>query len=226
MTRKILCYGDSNTWGVIPRWEITSLPSERYDKKTRWTQVMAADLGQEWELIEEGLGGRTTMYQIPGEDYRRGDWYLTPCLLSHRPLDCIVLMLGSNDLQPRMHEQPFTREQMYAGPRRLLELILAQPQCGAGNQPPKILLLAPTPLKLPQVPPRVPGAIDETSVHLSHEFASVYEEIAKEYGCGFLDAGLFACPDDSDGAHFTKESHVRLGHGVAAAVKSMVKQES
>ena len=93
MQRRILCFGDSNTWGVIPRWEASPLPSERYDEHTRWPCVMADCLNHSqnddsWTLIEEGLGGRTTMYHPEsGETYRLGDAYLHPCLLSHRPLD-------------------------------------------------------------------------------------------------------------------------------------------
>lgn len=104
MQRRILCFGDSNTWGVIPRWEASPLPSERYDEHTRWPCVMANYLNHSqsddsWILIEEGLGGRTTIYHPESnETYRLGDAYLHPCLLSHRPLDYVVLMLGTNDL--------------------------------------------------------------------------------------------------------------------------------
>ncbi len=60
MQRRILCFGDSNTWGVIPRWEASPLPSERYDEHTRWPCVMADCLNRSqsddsWTLIEEDL---------------------------------------------------------------------------------------------------------------------------------------------------------------------------
>lgn len=222
MKRKILCYGDSNTWGTIARYKASPLPSERYDEQTRWPCVMASALGPDWTLIEEGLGGRTTMFQIPGESYRRGDWYLRPCLLSHRPLDYVVLMLGTNDLQPRMHSEPFTKEQMATGLTRLIKIIRALPQCGADCRPAKILVVAPPPVKQAVGRPEITVQYGcEEGIRMSHEFVPVYREIAETYRCGFLDAGLYAEADDGDGVHFTRESHPRLGLAVAEAIKAM-----
>lgn len=222
MKKRFLCYGDSNTWGVIPRWEPSAEPSERYDEQTRWTKVCASELGDGWTLIEEGLGGRTTIYHPASESYRRGDWYLHPCLLSHRPLDYVVLMLGTNDLQPRMHQEPFQKEELSKGLIRLISIIRALPECGTGGHPAKILIVAPPPIKIAK------GRFDvsakyglETGVTLSHEFASVYEKVAKDYHCGFLNAALYAESDDSDGVHFTKESHPRLGRAIAKAIMTM-----
>lgn len=222
MKRRFLCYGDSNTWGVIPRWEASAEPSERYDEQTRWTKVCASELEGDWTLIEEGLGGRTTIYRPAGESYRMGDWYLHPCMLSHRPLDYVVLMLGTNDLQPRMHQEPFQKEDLSKGLIRLISVIRALPECGAGNRPARILVVAPPPIKMAK------GRLDvsakygfEAGVALSHELAPVYERVAKEYHCGFLNAALYAEADDSDGVHFTKESHPRLGRAVAKAIMAM-----
>lgn len=127
-----------------------------------------------WTLIEEGLGGRTTMYHPEsGETYRLGDAYLHPCLLSHRPLDYVVLMLGTNDLQPKMHKTPFTREHLADGLIHLIKLIRSLPECGAGNQPAKILVVAPPPIKMAKGRPEVSekygceaGVILSMSLHL------------------------------------------------------------
>jgi len=222
MKKRFLCYGDSNTWGVIPRFVASSTPSERYDEQTRWPRVCASVLGDDWTLIEEGLGGRTTMYRVPGESYRMGDWYLHPCLLSHRPLDYVVLMLGTNDLQTRMHQEPFTKDQLSKGLIRLIQIIRALPQCGAGNKPPRILVVAPPPVKISESRPEVSERLGrEAGVALSHEFAPVYKEVADTYHCGFLDASLYAEASDADGVHFTKESHPRLGQAVAKAILDM-----
>ena len=97
--QRILCYGDSNTWGTIGRWKLTDMPSERYDRDTRWTQVAQRILGPDYCVIEEGLGGRTTIYARAEEPWKCGETYLLPCLHSQRPLDWVVLMLGTNDLQ-------------------------------------------------------------------------------------------------------------------------------
>lgn len=225
MQRRILCFGDSNTWGVIPRWKVSPLPSERYDEQTRWPCVMADRLNHSqsadsWTLIEEGLGGRTTMYHPEsGETYRLGDAYLHPCLLSHRPLDYVVLMLGTNDIQPKMHQTPFGKEHLADGLIRLIKLIRSLPECGAGNQPAKILVVAPPPIKMVKGRPEISEKYGcEAGVTLSHEFGSTYKEAAKEYHCGYLDASLYAEAGDADGVHLTMESHLRLGRAIAEVI--------
>ena len=89
---QILCYGDSNTWGCNPA------DGTRYPADVRWTGVLADSLGEEYHIIEEGLNGRTSVYEDPVEDILSGIAYFKPCLASHMPLDCVVVMLGTNDI--------------------------------------------------------------------------------------------------------------------------------
>ena len=93
--RTVLCYGDSNTWGYDPATRT------RYPPHVRWTGVLAARLGAEYRVVEEGLNGRTTRWDDPIEPGRNGLTYLRPCIESHQPLDLIVIMLGTNDLKRR-----------------------------------------------------------------------------------------------------------------------------
>jgi lysophospholipase L1-like esterase len=96
VTRVVLCFGDSNTYGSIP-----GETGGRYDAETRWPGVLARELGDGWRIIEEGLPGRTTVFDDPISPYRRGADYLPPCLASHSPLDVVVIFLGTNDLKAR-----------------------------------------------------------------------------------------------------------------------------
>ncbi len=99
--KSILCYGDSNTWGTAtqPR------PDGRYAPHERWPGVLRLALGDEWLVIEEGLGGRTTVNDDPVEGAERnGRMYLLPCLGSHKPLDVVDIMLGTNDLMARFNQ--------------------------------------------------------------------------------------------------------------------------
>ena len=93
--KTILCYGDSNTWGYNPRTQ------DRFPIAERWTGVLAHKLGAEFRVVEEGLNGRTTVWDDPIEGYKNGKEYLIPCLESHRPIDLVVIMLGTNDLKKR-----------------------------------------------------------------------------------------------------------------------------
>ncbi len=100
--KTVLCYGDSNTWGSDPE------TGERFAPEVRWPGVMARELGDGFHVIEEGLPGRTTLREDPIEgSYKDGRAYLTPCLESHRPIDLVTIMLGTNDL--RVLELPFFR---------------------------------------------------------------------------------------------------------------------
>ena len=87
----IVCLGDSNTHGYD---QATGL---RFPSDVRWPGVLAAEVGGRAEVIEEGLNGRTTIWDDPYMEGRNGRAYLLPCLRSHAPIDVLVVMLGAND---------------------------------------------------------------------------------------------------------------------------------
>ena len=89
----IVCYGDSNTHGAHP------VTGGRWPRDVRWPGVLAADVADLADVVEEGLSGRTTLWDDPFMDGRNGQPYLLPCLRSHAPVDLVVLMLGTNDLK-------------------------------------------------------------------------------------------------------------------------------
>lgn len=217
---QILCYGDSNTWGCIGRWKDSNHPSERYDTEHRWPDVLQADLGEDYHVISEGLGGRTTIYNKPDEPWKNGETYLKPCLYSHRPLDLVIVMLGTNDLTAKCDMTP---GELSVGITRLVNQIQEAWSCGRGEKSPKILVLAPT-----EVQPSSPeGRVNvyekfrkDIGRNLSRMFPEVYAKVAKEKNCYFLNAAAYAKPGPADGVHFDAESHVRLGHAVAEFIKN------
>ena len=102
MQKRVLCYGDSNTWGYIPT-------GGRYDEHTRWPMRLGELLGPGWAVIEEGFNGRTCVYDDPVEGgFKSGVQYLPPCLMSHNPLDVVAIMLGINDTKRRFGLTPMT----------------------------------------------------------------------------------------------------------------------
>lgn len=220
MKKEILCYGDSNTWGCVPRWKDLGVPSERYGPGTRWTGRLAGLLGEEYHIIEEGLGGRTSVYDFPGEPWRNGLPYLQPCLLSHRPLDLVVVMLGTNDLHACLHP---AEERLGDGIRALVKVVRDNPKCGRDNAPPPVLVLAPAHIKeglgRREVYPLLGGERGEA---LSRRFAAVYQQAAEELGCHFLDAARYARPSDADGLHWTEESHRRLADALAEVIPGIL----
>lgn len=215
---QILCYGDSNTWGCIPRWEESCLPSLRYDEQHRWPTVLQARLGTGFQVVAEGLGGRTTIYHTDAEPWKNGESYLLPCLRSHRPLDLVIIMLGTNDLQAVYHVAP---GQLKTGIARLAEMVRQDPTSGRDAAAPQVLLLAP--IEVRKSAPQGRTAVfekfqGEAGASLSRQFATAYAEVAKETGCYFLDAARFAQPSPADGIHFDPDSHVRLGEAIAELI--------
>ena len=100
MKKRIVCFGDSNTWGYDPN----GFPPNgqgRFPEDVRWTSVMSSLLGENYTVIEEGQNGRTTVWNDPIENIPSGRQYLAPCISSHNPFHLIIIMLGSNDLKRR-----------------------------------------------------------------------------------------------------------------------------
>lgn len=217
--KEILCYGDSNTWGCIPRWQDSKEPSLRYDKVTRWPMVMQSLLGDGYHIIEEGLCGRTSVFDRPNEPFKNGETCLKAAILTHRPLDLVIMMLGTNDLFT--DTQP-DKEHLGDGISRLCDIIQNTPKSGYGAKPPMIMLIPPT---------RIIRAQGRISVYpkfgcdkggdLSKAFPAVYSKVAKEKGTYFLDNSAYAEPSLADGVHWTPDSHVLTGRAAAEKVKEI-----
>jgi lysophospholipase L1-like esterase len=204
----ILCYGDSNTWGFDPATQ------ERFPPEVRWTGVLAGELGPGFRVIEEGLSGRTTVWDDPVEGlHKNGRTYLLPCLESHQPIDLVVLMLGTNDLKQRFSVPAVD----IAGGAGVLIDLIQKSAAGPGEQAPRVLLLAPPPVgRIGEWAEMFAGAQEK-----SRRFAENYRLIATEYGCDFLDAGEIVVSCDQDGIHLEADQHLKLGGAVANYIREI-----
>ena len=108
--KRILCFGDSNTWGYI-----SGSNHQRYNENERWTKLLQKFLGAEFEVIEEGLNSRTLCSQDKrkGKEFTNGFSYLIPCLQTHDKVDAVVLMLGTNELKFAYNNTPQNIFQMF-----------------------------------------------------------------------------------------------------------------
>jgi len=205
MAKTILCYGDSNTWGYDPS------TCDRYPEEVRWPSVLARELGDGYRVIAEGLNGRTTVWEDPIEEGRSGKHYLLPCLNSHRPIDCVVLMLGTNDLKMRFSVPAYD---IARGIGLLLEMI-RKSEAGPGGAAPQALLLAPPPLaRLTEYAEMFTGGTEK-----SRELARYYREQATLHRCRFLDTAEVIVSSDIDGIHLEAAEHAKLGQAVARLVR-------
>lgn len=194
--KRILCYGDSNTWGRSGQ-SVT-----RYPSNIRWTGLLQKKLGNSYEIIEEGLRSRTTDFEDDDPEFpgRNGLTYLRPCLESHNPLDLVILWLGTNDLKSRFNRTPFD---VGVGLRKNLELIQAIAKDVQGNQS-QILLISPPVV----IETHLGSGTQFTGAQAkSQELGRVYERIARDFGCAFVDLASIVQPGKFDGVHLEPESH-------------------
>ncbi|HVI90561.1 MAG TPA: SGNH/GDSL hydrolase family protein [Dongiaceae bacterium] len=208
----VLCFGDSNTHGTKPMSDRDS--QGRYGPDERWTGVLRRELGAGWTVIEEGLPGRTTVHDDPLEGaHKNGRRYLQACLESHRPLDAIVLMLGTNDLKARFSLPP---EDIADGVDGLLQIIAAA-EAGPAGKAPRLLVIAPPALaKLDLLAGMFTGGTEK-----SRHLAPLYAVLAARRGAEFLDAGQIIGSSDIDGIHFDADALEPFGEAIAARLKHM-----
>lgn len=210
-THTVLCYGDSNTHGQIPG----GLALERYTLRDRWPGVLARELGSAWHVIEEGLSGRTTVHDDPIEGAgKNGRTYLRPCLMSHAPLDLIIIMLGTNDLKARFN-QPASEVAMGIG---CLVHDIKELAPGPGGRAPEILVVSPPPM-LDDI--KAWEGIFKNAPRKSHELALQFEIIADSLEVHFFNAGAVAGCDPLDGFHINQDAHKALGIALAREVEAI-----
>ena len=211
MKKRILCFGDSNTFGEIPGQGM------RYPDEVRWTGVLQEKLGAGYQIIEEGYGGRTTVFDDETEGRLSGLKYFRPCCESHAPLDLIILMLGTNDLKERFGVNVRT---IAYGFRRYRDVVNTLPE-SAGK--PAVLLVSPV-----RINPAYKNHLlfhdmfGEYAAERSEMFAAAYQEAAGENGWFFLDAALFGRASEEDGIHMDISSHQRLGCVLSEEVRKIL----
>lgn len=209
--RTILCFGDSNTHGSIA----LATPDDmgRHDAAIRWTGVMAAALGAGYNVIEEGHPGRTTVFPDPLEGAYKSGLAVLPALLeSHRPIDLVVIMLGTNDLKARFS---MPAADIATGTAKLLECV-ARMRTPIGVPPPRALLVAPVPI----IETGLLVEMFRGGAAKSRTLAAYYQTIATRAGAAFADAGSVASVDPVDGIHLTAEAHAAIGAYLAGAVRA------
>lgn len=214
--KRILCYGDSNTWGHNPEPEGNQF---RYGDDERWTGLLQKNLEGKAKIIEEGLCGRTIMYDDPISPDRNGSKFLNCCLQSQQPLDLIIFMLGSNDT--RHIFSPSVKE-IAMGMKNLV--IAAQnPDTYWVGGVPQILVIAPAPVRAEISTSDFYGMYDEVSVEKSRQLFAAYQKILTGMqGVHLMDAGSIAEVSHGDCLHLSKKGHQALAEAVSGKVKELL----
>lgn len=205
--RSILCYGDSNTWGYDPA------TAERFGRHDRWPGVLRAQLGDDVDVVEAGLSGRTSAYTDPLDSNLNGLTFLPVCLATHEPLDVVVLFLGTNDL---FLPGGFTAQFAAQGVGALVDVV-ARSTVGPDGGAPKSLVVVPPPFApLGELEPWSPHGVAESA-----RFSVAFQRMAKEHPCRLLDLHGIVESSPVDGIHFDVPGHAAIGAAVADALAAL-----
>lgn len=217
-TKNILCYGDSNTYGAIP------ITDKRYLKNERWPGILQELLGESYEVIEEGLNGRTTIFDDPEDEYRNGKKLIIPCMKTNYPFDLLIIMLGTNDIKQRFNTKP---EDIARGAGILAKMAIDWTKERSGtNTPSKILLVSPIHINesIKSSPYGEEFGYLE-GYEKSYKLSSEFNKVASDLGVEFMDAALKAEPSEEDGIHMSKEAHLNLAKAFAKKISEIYMRE-
>ncbi|MBP0977587.1 MAG: arylesterase [Oscillospiraceae bacterium] len=207
--RQVICFGDSNTFGYIPG------TGKRYTWGKRWTSILSEKLsGTDSRVVEEGLVGRTTIFEDPLRDGRCGVKLLPVILETHAPSDedLVVIMLGTNDCKAIYGASP---EVIAKGVGRLVR------QVKAYSDKVKILIISPIHLGENVWKEGFDPEFDVNSVEISKKLAAEYRKISKAENTYFLDASEYAVPSETDEEHMDEENHSRLALAVYEKIRDI-----
>lgn len=213
MKKHIVCFGDSNTHGYCTK------TNGRFSEDERWTSLLGRYLGDDYLICEEGLSGRTTVFEDPLFEGLNGLSAIFQSLMTHEPVDLLILMLGTNDTKERFSSNA---ENIAKGMERLTRKALSVTD--AWHHGPRILLIAPAPIEEGYETTFIADEMGKGCVEKSRTLALYYEDIAKRLGIYFLDAstipGIQMHPKDH--MHLDLNSHMLLAKKLASLIPDML----
>ena len=219
MKKHILCFGDSNTHGYCADPADCADGGVRFAEEQRWTQLLQADLGQDYLVIEEGLSGRTTCFDDPIHEGLNGLDYIYPCLKSHEAIDLLIIMLGTNDTKDRFYASAAC---IGLGMARLVSKAKST-DCWGGKQP-NILVIAPPPIGEGMLTSSVAATMGQLCVEKSRQLADSYREQCELLNVSFLDAGAIGCEFNTvDFMPLTSRGHRTLAEALTKLIPQLLR---
>jgi len=199
MKKRIVCFGDSNTYGFNP------YTRNRYSPKNRWVDILQNRLGNNYILFNEGVNGRTTAFDRDGSDKKNGLTHLDEIIDRNLPIDIMTIMLGTNDV---LYDVNKSVDEIVDG----MEKILLKVKEKTPNT--KVILICPHETrKVLRTTPK-PGKVDMNAVNKSKQLPLKYKFLAEKYNCKYIDANSIVTITKIDCEHFTKKDHLRLANAL------------
>lgn len=199
MRKRIVCFGDSNTWGLDVENET------RFPERIRWTGRLAELLGNDYSVIEEGLSGRTSVMDDPLNEGLNGFHYIYPCLKSHAPLKLVVIMLGTNDTKERFH---LTAANIARGISRVA-LKAKNTPTGINQQQPEVLVVAPPAIGAGYATTKVAETMGRECAEKSVAFPDILENLLENEGISYLNSSHIPM-NEIDYMHLDETGHTLL----------------
>ena len=198
--KQIIAFGDSNTWGLNP------VLKTRYPENVRWTGILRSRLQRFGLLLkEEGLCGRTTVFEDPHRTGLKGAEDVSRVLSGNPEATAAIVMLGTNDCKKVFRA---SAEEIGKGLERCLDAF------ETGIAPERILVISPILLGENVWRPEKDPEFDRRSVSVSAGLKAVYEAIARRRNHLFLAASDYAGPSGYDDEHLNAEGHGALADAV------------
>ncbi|MCA9391935.1 hypothetical protein KC614_01895 [candidate division WWE3 bacterium] len=210
--KRVLCFGDSLTWGYMP-----ATSHERFAANVRWTGKLQMLLGDNYEIIEEGLNSRSLVSEDtrPGKEGRNGSTYIIPCLDTHDPIDLVIIMLGTNELKDNFESTP---DQIISSFEEHFVKVIAERKSQFKDTNPHILIM-------------IPPAIDLSKEYALARYAnskdkydamvSGYTKISQKYNASLILASEYVTTGD-DGVHIAEGSHAKLADALKPRVENIL----
>ena len=204
--KKIICYGDSNTFGYNPS------DGTQYDENTRWTSILQNKLGTEYEVINEGMCDRTGFVNNPKGFMFSAPKHFPKLISKSEDIDLLVLWLGTNDLQ---FQYDISMGAIEKGLENLIKL--------AKEKVKNIIIIPPVILSEKVLEGPFNFQFDNVSVVKSRKIGRIFRQIDNIYQCGYFDVNKITTPSDIDGLHYDENSHKIIGEKLAEFVRENFK---
>ena len=217
MKKHIVCFGDSNTHGYCADPKDCADGTDRFNEEERWTCLLQKGLGEDYLVLEEGLSGRTTVFNDPLHECMSGLDVIYSTLMSHEPVDLLIIMLGTNDTKERLGVSAAC---ISVGMERLV--MKAKTVMAWRGGKPNILVICP-----PHIGEGLYLRLEADDMGLgcpqkSKELARYYSTMAAAQNCAFLDAEGVAEFNKIDCMHLTRKGHAQLAEKLTELVPQLL----